>query len=407
MLYCGESSALAGDWPQILGPHRNGIAENESLADSWPEEGPSTVWQRDVGRGFAGVAVADGTVVLFHRIGDKERVEAMKAETGNVLWTADFPATYRPSFINDDGPRCVPIIHNGRVFVYGARGGLHCLDRKTGRKIWSRDTYEDYNSKRPFRGEPPEGYFGIGSTPLVEGNKLLVNVGGAAQKAGIVAFDLESGQTVWKSTEERASYSAPTAVTVDGVRHVIFAARFNVVSINPDNGEVRFRFPFGRPGPNVTAATPLAFDGHLFVTAAYGFGAVFAKLEKDDADILWRSDDVLSSHYTTSILHEGHLYGIHGRQDVGVADLRCFDPRTQEIHWTQNDFGYATLIRADGKLLILKTDGELVLAEPTPNRYHELDRARLFNNTTRALPALSEGRLYVRDTETLKCIDLR
>lgn len=406
-VWCLTAPAAAGDWPQILGPHRDGIAENESLAGSWPEDGPPTLWQRDVGSGLAGVAVADGTVVLFHRVGDVERVEAMDARTGDVLWTADFPATYVPRFVNDDGPRCVPVVEGDRVYVYGAKGGLRCLDLTTGEKLWTRNTFEDYSSKRPVRGEPPEGYFGIGSTPLVEGDKLLVNVGGHTKDAGIVAFDRTSGRTVWTATDERASYSAPKAATVDGVRHVIFAARFHIVSVDPDNGDVRFRIPFGRPGANVTAATPLVFDDHLFVSAAYGFGAVLARIEGEQAEVLWRSDEVLSTHYTTCILHEGNLYGIHGRQDVGVAKLRCFDPSTREIHWTEDGFGYATLIRADGKLLILKTDGQLVLAEPTPERYHELDRARIAHKTTRALPALSNGRLYVRDTDTLKCIDLR
>lgn len=406
VLAAAFSEAHAGDWPQILGPHRNGIAENESIVNSLPQGGPRVVWQREVGSGFAGIAVADGTAVLFHRVGDVERVEAMAAGTGRVRWKADFPANYVPLIINDNGPRCVPLIHNGRVYLYGAMGGLHALDLKTGQTLWSRDTFNEYHSKRSFRGEPPEGYFGIGTSPIVEDGKLLVNVGGADKGAGIVAFDLQTGKTVWTATKERASYSAPVAATVDGVRHVIFATRLSVVSINPDSGAVRFRIPFGQPGPNVTAATPLVLGGHLFVSAAYGFGAVFAKIKTSEAQVVWSRDDVMSSQYTTCIEHEGKLYGIHGRQDVGRAVLRCFDPTTPTVHWTEPDFGYATLIKADGKLLILTTDGQLVLAEPNPQRYHELARTRIFRSTVRALPALSDGFLYVRDEQTLKCLDL-
>ena len=407
------SSLEAGDWAQILGPNRNGIAENEKIADAWPRGGPKTVWQREVGNGFAGLAVAGGKAVLFHRIGAVERVEIMDAQTGRVLRQADYPARYMPLIVADDGPRCVPLIHDGRVYLYGAHGELHCLDVKTGKTLWSRDTFADYSSKRRTRGEPPEGYFGIGSTPIAEDGKLIVNVGGNTKGAGIVAFALDTGKTLWKATDERAGYSSPVAATVDGVRHVIFVTRLSVVSLDPATGSVRFRFPFGRTGPTVTAASPLVLDGHLFVSASYQVGAVFARIGKTAARPVWQSDDCLSSQYTTCIEHAGNLYGIHGRQDLGRASLRCFEPQTGKVLWTETGFGYATLLKADGKLLILETDGELVLASPSPDKYRELARATIFKGTperkptTRALPALANGHLYTRDTKTLKCIDLR
>ena len=407
LMLIGSAAARAGDWPQILGPDRTGAAAaDEQILDSLSAV-PKTLWQREVGSGFAGVAVAEGNAVLFHRVGNSERAEGMDARSGEVLWTADFPARYRPSFIDDDGPRCVPLIHSGRVYLYGAQGGLYCVDLKSGRKLWQRDTFEDYNSKRPFRGEPPEGYFGIGAAPVVAGDKLLVNVGGDANEAGIVAFDLRTGKTVWTSTAERASYSAPLVTTVDGTSHAIFVTRLSVVSLDPADGGVRFQFPFNAPGPKVSGATPLVLDGHLFVSASYEAGAVFAKIEDDAARILWRSDDLMSSQYTTCVGDADVLYGVHGRQDVGIAALRCFSPRTRKLHWEEDRFGYATLIKADGKLLILKTDGELVLARLNPRRFEELGRARLLNGTARALPALAEGRLYARDESVLKCVDLR
>ena len=186
------SEAFAGDWPQVLGPSRNGIAMGERLGTEWPDGGLTTLWQRSTGSGYAGIAVAGDTAVLFHRIRDREIVEAMDAATGEVRWKAEFPASYMPSFNDDNGPLCVPLLHEDRVYVYGARGDLHCLALKDGRKVWSRDTFGDYNSKRPSRGEPPEGYFGLGSSPIIVGNRLLLNVGGDAAGAGIVAFASDS-----------------------------------------------------------------------------------------------------------------------------------------------------------------------------------------------------------------------
>jgi len=148
----------------------------------------------------------------------------------------------------------------------------------------------------------------------------------------------------------------------------------------------------------------------LFLTASYGIGALWADLEPNQINIVWSSDDLLSSQYTTSVAHEGMLYGIHGRQDAGRAELRCVDPVKREVKWKVTDFGTANLILADGKLIIVKTDGEIVLAKPTRDKFVELARAKPFGDravTLQALPALAEGRLYVRDERELKCLDLR
>lgn len=397
----------AGDWPQILGPHRNGAATDERIAGSWPSSGLKALWQREVGRGFAGAAVSRGTAILFHRVGDQEVVEALAAATGKTAWKAAFPASYVPTFSDDNGPRVVPIIAQGRVYTYGAMGNLRCLDLASGKVLWERNTYEDFNSKKEVNDEPPEGYFGIGSSPIVEDDKIIVNVGGDTQEAGIVAFAADTGRTVWKATAERASYSSPVAVTVGGVRHVIFVTRLSVVSLNPDNGKVRFQFPFGRIGTTVNGASPVVFDGHLFVTASYRIGSVLAKISGGDAEVLRRDPAILASQYTTCVENGGYLFGIHGRQDGPLAELRCFDPRARKVLWAIPSFGYATLILAGDKLLILKTDGTLVLAAASPNKYEELARTQVCENTTRALPALAEGLLYVRDTEVLKCVDLR
>lgn len=409
LLLCGHAAAnvMAGDWPQVLGPNRDGTAVDETIATAWPDGGPPVLWQRETGSGFAGVAVADAAAVLYHRVGDEQIVEAMNAATGKVLWKSAFETSYVPSYTHDAGPRVVPVLHDGRVYVYGVTGNLRCLDLKTGKCVWSRDTYEDYNSKRYFRGEPSTGYFGLASSPIIEGDKLVVNVGGDESEAGIVAFSLKDGRTVWKATSERASYSSPVAVTVDGVRHVVFVTRLNVVSIDPATGAVRFRFEFGRAGPTVNAANPVVVDRNVFVTASYGIGAAMVRIDGGNGELMWRDETLLASQYTTCVQHEGNLYGIDGRQDGPPADLKCFDPKARKTLWTEPSFGYATLIKVGDKLVILKTDGELILAAANAEKYEPLARAAVSENTCRALPALAGGRLYVRDSETLTCFDLR
>lgn len=400
--------ATAGDWPQILGPNRNGVATDESLAATWPTGGPKVGWTKPVGDGFAGVAVARGKALIFHRIGNEEVVEALAVETGKLLWKANWAATYQPSFTNDSGPRVVPLIHEDLVFLFGAGGMLACVRFTDGTLVWKRDLLAEYKTRRPKRGEPPEGYFGFGTSPLIADGKLLLNVGDDDNQAGIAAFDLATGKTLWKATSERASYSSPILAHLNGKAIAVFATRLKIVGVEPATGKVAFEHPFGRLGPAVTAANPvLTSSGKQFlISASYGFGAAFHDLSQDDAPELWNSDEVLSSQYTTSIAHQGYFFGIHGRQDIGNSELRCVDPVRRLVKWKQADFGYASMIMADEKLLILKTDGELVLAPVSTTEFKPTASAVLFKETTRALPALSNGRLFVRDSSTLKCFEL-
>jgi len=275
---------------------------------------------------------------------------------------------------------------------------LVCIDLHTGKRKWSRDTRKDFI----FR----EGYFGAGSSPIVVDEKVLLNVGGEGG-AGIVAFSMETGETVWKATQEAASYASPVAANVGGEPLVLFVTRLNFIGIDPDTGDVAFRVPFGRRGPTVNGANPLVVDGeHVLLTASYGIGAKLVRIAPAKVSALWERRDVLSSQYPTPVLFDGAVYGVDGREDGPPADLRCIDPRTGDAHWTEAGFGMATFILADGLLLAMKTDGQLVIIEPSQQQYRELARFRLFDSTTRALPALADGKLYVRDTTTLKCLDL-
>lgn len=390
----------AGDWPQILGPVRDGEAADEPAIPKWPAKGPKQLWSYPVGQGYAGPAVVGNRVLVFHRVGDAERVEALDAANGKSLWQADFDATYGGGINPDLGPRCVPLIHQDRVYVFGAAGDLHCVSLQSGAKLWSREAYQDFNGQ--------EGYFGAGSTPIVAAGKVIVNVGGRG--AGLVAFDLETGQTAWQATDDGASYSSPTLATINGQSHAIFVTRLNAVSVDPNSGKVHFQFPFGARGPTVNGATPLVFDDFLFVSSSYGVGANFSQIDGDTVKKLWANDDVMSSQYTTCVYRDGFLYGTHGREDYNNGELRCFEAKTGDVKWTEPGFGVAHAILVGDQLLLLGVDGRLRLADVNSEAYRELASATISNNITRALPALSNGKFYFRDNGSsggqLICLEL-
>ncbi len=392
-----EANSLAGDWPNILGPQRNAIGVDEKLADKWPADGPRTAWEAKVGSGFAGVAVADGIAILFHRLGDEDTLSAYDAASGKPLWSKGFPTDFQPQIGEDDGPRAVPTIHKGRIYAFAGAGGLYCANLKTGDVLWQRQTHKEFRA--------PAGYFGAGSAPLVEGKVVIVNVGGDKDGAGIVAFDLDTGKTVWKATSEQASYSSPLVTAIDGKRVVLCITRLNLVALDPATGNELARTPFGQRGPTVNGAMPVVAGNRVLLTASYGIGAELVNLGRDKLDVVWQ-DEVLSSQYTTPIVQDGTVFGIDGRQDGGPISLKCFDLESRKVHWTKPGLAYATLIAADGKLLVMHTSGTLRLAELSKSAYRELGSAELLRGTTRALPALANGRLYVRNEKTLKCVEL-
>ncbi len=189
--------AIAADWPQVLGPGRNGVYAGPRLSEAWGPTGPRVVWRRQIGQGLSGPVVVQSRVILFHRVANREVVEALDAATGKTQWEYGYPTSYRDDFGFDEGPRAVPVVANGAVYTFGAEGQLHAVDLASGRKIWSEDTMRRFGV--------PKGYFGAAGSPLVEDGKVIANIGG--KNAGVVAFEAKSGNVLWTATEHGASYS--------------------------------------------------------------------------------------------------------------------------------------------------------------------------------------------------------
>jgi len=390
--------AWAGDWPQFLGPSRNGIYSGTDLAESWSKEGSPILWQKTIGQGFSGPVVANGKLILFNRIEGRETVECLDAVTGKQFWSYDYPTAYRDDFGFDEGPRATPAIAEGRVYTFGVEGMLHCFNLNSGKKLWS------INAKAQFQA--PKGFFGIACSPLVEGKAVLLNIGGS-DGSGIVAFDKMTGNVLWRVSEDEASYASPVAATINGKRQTLVLTREQLVSIEPANGKILFQFPW-RPAmhASVTAAVPLVIDDLIFLSASYGAGAVVMRINNDKPEKIWSADDVLSNHYATSVHHKGYLYGFDGRQEQG-CNLRCIELNTGTIRWSRDRFGAGTLLLAGDQLLILSERGELIRAPATPTAFKPSARVQILPVQVRAHPALANGLFYARSPDKLVCVDLR
>ena len=394
-------SGVATDWPQFLGPSRNGVYGGPPLAETWPAGGPRKAWQKSIGQGLAGPVIVGNQVILFHRVKNEEVVEAFDARSGTPRWRHGYATAYRDDFGFDEGPRAVPVAANGRVYTFGAEGQLQAVDASTGRRIWSVDTMRRFSVRK--------GFFGAAGSPLVEDGRVIVNVGGTdgVRGAGIVAFNAETGAVLWAATDDQASYSSPVGATIGGRRYAVFFTRGGLVGLDPATGALLFQRPWrSRSASSVNAAMPLVIGDLIFASATYGTGAVVLRVKGSKLTELWSSDDVMSNHYATSVYANGYLYGFHGRQEFNPS-FRAVDLKTGAVKWSVDRFNAGSVTMAGDRLLIARETGELILAAASPEAFRPLTQAQILPPTVRAFPALSGGFVYLRNDNTLVCLDLR
>ena len=395
LMLAGTVLAADDDWPQFLGPHRDGSYQGKALP-IWPDEGPKQLWQNTIGSGYAGPAVSGGKVILFHRIDQEEIVECLEAASGNLLWQAKYPADYVDAFRFDNGPRAVPAIADGRVYTHGAHGVVRSWDFKTGKAIWQLDARTQYRADK--------GFFGFACSPLVTANTVLLNIGGP--RAGIIELDTASGKLRWRATEEPASYASPVLATINAKPQAVFFTREGLVSVDPATGKVHFSHHW-RPAmhASVNACTPVVSGNRVFASTSYGKGATMLAVNDGKLETVWANDTSLSCHYSSCVVKDGYLYGFHGRQEAG-ADLRCVEFKTGRVLWSQPGLRSGTVTLAGDDLLVLTERGELVRAEASPKAFRIKQRARVTRGEVRAFPALANGRFYFRDGDKLVCLQL-
>lgn len=388
---------LAADWPQHLGPNRDGHSAETGLLRTWAKDGPVIVWKKDLGHGWAGPVVGGERLIIFHRVGDDDVIECVNTATGKSQWKSDYRTRYVDDFNFDDGPRATPLIADGRVFTLGADGDLRAWELATGNAIWDRNIIKDYRV--------PKGFFGAATSPMIADGKLLINVG--VKGAGVVAFDPATGKELWKAGDDGVSYSSPVLGKLGDEELAIFFTRQGLLALVPKTGEVRYQYPW-RPRINasVNAATPIVAGNRVYLSTSYSTGAVVLEAKKGKLEEVWQNDTSISNHYNTPVLVKDHLYGIDGRQEGNQAQLRCVEWNTGKVKWSEKAFGCAALIAADGMILATPENGDVVLIEPATESYKELARASVLESPVRALPALAGGKLFVRDRKKLVALQV-
>ncbi|HUE82526.1 MAG TPA: PQQ-binding-like beta-propeller repeat protein [Pyrinomonadaceae bacterium] len=395
LLFSTEMVAQSqANWPQWRGPNRDGISKETGLLKQWPAEGPPLVWKTTgAGRGYSSFALTNGRLFTMGLRGDREFVIAFDLANGKEAWATAHGSAFR----NDrgDGPRGTPTVDGDNIYALGGAGDLSCLEARTGRVLWT------LNVLKKFGGSNIT--WGISESPLVIGDKVLINAGGP--DASIVALNKKDGSLIWKSQSDRAGYSSAIPVQVGGITQVVFFTSNRAVGLDSRDGRLLWEYP--RPSNRVAnVATPIARANRVFISSDYGTGGGVVEIKTDGNGV--SAQEVyftreMRNHHSSSVLVGDYLYGFSG----SILTAMRFD--TGEVAWRDRSVGKGALTFADGHLYCFSENGVVGLVEATPDGYREKGRFRIEQDAlpTWSHPVVAGGRLYLRDQDTIYAYDVR
>jgi outer membrane protein assembly factor BamB len=432
----GGSVARAIDWPQWLGPNRDGVWREEGLLTKFPAGGPKVLWRTPIGAGYSGPSVAEGRVYVMDRIRPKdasgkparptrggipgkERTLCLQSSDGKILWKDEYDCSYTISY--PSGPRTTPTVRDGRVYSLGAMGHLRCLDANSGKVVWAKELMKDYHLDAP-------PVWGFAAHPLLDGDLLYSLVGG--EGSAVAAFNKDTGKEVWRAlASEEVGYSPPMIYEAGGKRQLVIWLSDSINGLDPATGKVFWTLPYpasGKPQrPAVNIATPQLLGDSLFVSTYY-HGPMMLKLaaDKPQASVLWRGKsenpekpDGLHILMATPVLKDGYIYGV-----CANGELRCLKADTGKQLWQtyaatcgkKTDCANAFLTPQGDHYVIFNDQGELILAGLSPQGYHEMDRARILEPVQTARgrtvvwshPAFADHCIFARNDKEMICVSM-
>lgn len=390
-----------GDWPQWHGPARSNLWRNSKLPTSFATAGPKVLWRQPIGGGYGGIAIAGGRVYVMDRQTkpqEVERVLCLDFDTGKTNWVHEYPVNYS-GIDYGNGPRATPTVHDGRVYTFGAKANLFCLDAATGKVIWQHDGMKEFRARVPM--------WGHACSPLIDGERLIVQMG--ADDGCLMALDRKSGKLLWRTLQDEPGYSSPVRIDVGRRKLVIMWTPENVHGVDAVTGERVWSVPH-KVTYGVSITDPIWHDGVLLVSE-YWNGSVALRLDENGENprTIWDGKR-LRMLMATPLVRDGHAYCLD-RQN----GLMCVELKTGKIKWDgcrispdkRNPHASLTWT-ADGRALALNEKGEFIQLRLSPTRFAEISRTKLFTGSW-AHPAYARGRIVVREEKAdgeMLCIEL-
>ncbi len=417
--FCSVCGALAA--PGLLeagetwlewggGPHRSFNVDAPALAKKWPKDGPPRIWSRRLGEGYSAiVGEADRLYTMYsirEKTGEekwalegKEAVVCLNAKTGENVWeyVYDVPWAKDMNMEFGPGPHSTPLLLGDRLYTIGCTVKLHCLDKATGKVVWSKDLAKEYGASNLNRG--------YGASPLAYKNHLILPIGG--EGTSVIALKADDGSLVWKNQNFSPTYASPIIIDVDGQDQLVTFTGEEVSGLNPNNGDLLWTHAQKTQyGANIS--TPVwCKDNILFISAAYGMGARGIQLtrEGDTTTVkeLWYNGK-MKIHHGNAVTVGDYVYGSSG--DFGPAFFAAVDIKTGEFAWKKRGFSKANCVLGDDKLIVLDEDGRLALTKIGPKKMSVLSKTQLCDRVAWTVPTLLGSTLYVRDRGHITAVDL-
>lgn len=392
LAHAGDTTTARNYWTDFRGPNRDGRYDEKQVQTKWPEKGLQQLWKQPVGIGFASFVVADGRAYTIEQRRAQEVVTAYDVTTGRELWAQGWTAEFKDQ--TGDGPRATPTWNDGRLYAVGATGEMRCLEAATGRIVWSKNILRDNGAENiPW---------GMAASPLVVDDKVIVMAGGSGGKS-VVAYNKMTGAPAWKALSDQSSYTSPMLVTLAGRRQVLAVTASRAAGLAPEDGSVIWETEWSN-GSSINVSQPIIVDkNRFFISAGYGKGAAVVEVtgsgKSYSARKVWENV-MMKNKFNSSVLHNGYVYGL----DEGI--LTCLDVATGERKWKGGRYGYGQLLLASGHLIIISDSGELALVAAVPDKYSELSRFSALSGQTWNVPALTDGRLLVRNATEMACFNI-
>jgi outer membrane protein assembly factor BamB len=391
--------ALGGEWLQWGGAQRDFKTAATGLAESWPAAGPKRLWSRPLGEGHSAILADQGRLYTMYSSGEREVIIALDAQTGRTLW--EFPYEASGKNLNLDqgkGPHSTPLIVGRLIYTVGVQGTMHALDKMTGQMVWKHDLWGEYGGYRDDRGYSP--------SPIAYKNTVIVPVGGRNGQS-LMAFDLQTGNVVWKNLNYTPAPASPILINVGGQEQLVYFSTNELVGCDPNNGAYLWHHPH-KTQYGLNISTPVwGPDNIIFMSSGYGTGSRAIQLARSGnqttAKQLWANNRVRVHQGT--VVRDGDLaYGSSG--DFGPAFFTAINVKTGAIGWQERGLSKASFVYAEGKLIILDEDGTLALAKPSASGLNILTKASVMKGVAWTVPTLTGTRLYLRDRRTIAALDL-
>jgi outer membrane protein assembly factor BamB len=402
----------AGDWPQYRGPNHDGIS-SERIQTNWSNTPPKQIWKVPLDPGLSSFSVSGQKIFTQVRRAisgqDQEVTIALDANTGQELWATPLgTASYPQGGVgSDDGPRSTPSVDGNLVYVLTSYLRMACLDINDGHIVWSRDLVADYGGTVIS--------WENAASPLIEAGLIFMNCNASGQR--LLALHQADGTEAWKGQDDPMTQASPVIATIANVRQVIFFAQSGLVSVARDTGSFLWRYPF--PFSVATAASPVVANDVVYCSAAYGVGAGAVQITNSGPSLstneVWRTPGASMNHWATPVYLNGYLYGVYG-QAGSTTSLRCIQLSTGTEMWRQSGSGSGGVLVVSGLVLMTTEDGYVVLVNPDPGGYTELARYQALDGSFSSIaglpvkcwnvPAISNGRLYIRSTTEAVCLDV-